>query len=160
MIGLQSIESALVQVLSAAGLPYEVQPYPEKSSEFRFTHPNGVVLVRFRKSTFEHPHPIDSVVQDVTVQFDCAVLGRSLRGAKGAYVVTDGVRNALSGIMLETAPVYPVSEEFMEEEDGVWTFSLSYAVPLTHVQALTTAVEPLLTRITTSDNFGTTEEIP
>lgn len=160
MIAIQSVEKILVDVLAAAGMPYEVQPYPEKSTEFRFTHPNGVVLIRFRKSSFQHPHPIDSVVQDVTVQFDCAVLGRSLRGAKGAYAVTDQVRNALSGLKIESAPMYPVSEEFLEEEDGVWSFSLVYSVPLTHIQSLANENLPLLHRLTLQDNLGSTEEIP
>lgn len=160
MIAIQSVEKILVDVLAAAGMPYEVQPYPEKSNEFRFTHPSGVVLIRFRKSSFEHPHPIDSVVQDVTVQFDCAVLGRALRGSKGAYAVTDQVRNALSGLKIESAPIYPVSEEFLEEEDGVWSFSLVYSVPLTHIQSLLDEDLPTLQRLTLDDNLGSTQEIP
>lgn len=160
MIGIHAIEQTLVDLLTAAGLPYEVQPYPDKSNEYRFTHPHGVVLIRFRKSTFEHPRPIDSVVQDVTAHFDCAVLGRALRGARGAYTVADQVRNALSGQRLESAPIYTVSEEFVEEEDGVWSFMLSYAVPLTHVQMLAEESLPVLHRLTLQDNLGSTEEIP
>lgn len=160
MIGIQLVEKALVDRLAAAGLPYDVLPYPEKSNEFRFTHPHGVVLVRFRKSSFDQPQPIDSVVQFVTAHFDCAVLGRSLRGEKGAYAVTDGVRNALSGLKIEIAPVYPVAEEFLEEEDGVWSFSLSYAVPLNHIQLVAQETLPTLTRLTMKDNIGNTEVIP
>lgn len=160
MIGIQAIEQTLIDMLAAAGLPYEVQPYPDKSNEYRFTHPHGVVLIRFRKSSFEHPRPIDSVVQDVTVHFDCAVLGRSLRGTRGAYTVADQVRNALSGQRLESAPIYTVSEEFIEEEDGVWSFVLSYAVPITHVQMLAEESLPVLQRLTLQDNFDDVQEIP
>lgn len=160
MIGIQAIEQTLVDLLAAAGLPYEVMPYPDKSNEYRFTHPHGVVLIRFRKASFDGPRPIDSVVQDVTVHFDCAVLGRALRGTRGAYTVADQVRNALSGQRLESAPIYTVSEEFVEEEDGVWSFMLSYAVPLTHVQMLAEEALPTLHRLTMQDNLGSTEEIP
>jgi hypothetical protein len=88
------------------------------------------------------------------------VLGRALRGSKGAYAVTDQVRNALSGLKIESAPIYPVSEEFLEEEDGVWSFSLVYSVPLTHIQSLAEENLPLLHRLTIDDNLGNTEEIP
>jgi hypothetical protein len=96
----------------------------------------------------------------VTLQFDCAVLGRALRGTRGAYTVADQVRNALSGQKIESAPIYTVSEEFLDEEDGVWSFSLVYAVPLTHVQLLAEETLPTLHRLTMQDNLGSTEEIP
>jgi hypothetical protein len=160
MIGIQAVERALIDRLRAVPLPYEVMPYPERSSEYRFTHPHGAVLVRFRKGSFDGPRPIDSVVQDVTLQFDCAVLGRALRGTRGAYTVADQVRNALSGQKIESAPIYTVSEEFLDEEDGVWSFSLVYAVPLTHVQLLAEETLPTLHRLTMQDNLGSTEEIP
>jgi len=42
----------------------------------------------------------------------------------------------------------------------VWSFSLVYAVPLTHVQLLAEETLPTLHRLTMQDNLGSTEEIP
>lgn len=159
MIGIETTEAAIVARLKDVGLAYDVQPYPEKPTEFRFTHPLGVVLVRYNKTSFTPPSTMGVVVQDATASFDLTVIGRALRGATGAYLVVDQVRNALTGWQYEGARVYPVSEDFVENDDGAWSFGMSYAVPLTHIQIDDDVDGPLLTHITTADNLGETQEI-
>lgn len=159
MTGIETTEAAIVSRLKSSTLVYDVQPYPEKPSEYRFTHPLGVVLVRYGKTSFTPPTTIGVVVQDATATFDMAVIGRALRGSNGAYLAVDQVRNSLTGWQFEGARVYPVSEDFSENEDGTWSFAMSYSVPLTHVQIADVETGPTLKHLTLADNLGDTQEI-
>lgn len=131
------IEQAIIERLKLKidGIP--VEPYPDKPSEYRLLHARGALLVRYVGSDFSPPLPTDIVVQDRDVDFDVVVVMRHLTGHDGIYEMLDSVRMALTGFKpLGCSQMYPTSEKFVSEENGIWQYAVTFRTRTQHIQRI------------------------
>jgi len=158
---LADIEAALIAKIKALAPAVLVEGFPDQPAGYRLSHPVGAVLVRFAGGEYGQSRATDVVVQNWRLVWELTVVVRNLRRHDGAYPLLDALRRGLTGAVFPgCGKAYPVRDEFVDETGGIWQYALALAMPAMNVETGTADTEPLLTRITTSDNFGTTEEIP
>lgn len=117
------IENAIIEKLKTDLPELEVTAYPERPSEYEFIHPLGAVLVQYDGGQISGPKAVGFTVQERDLRFSVVSLSRSLRSHNGCYDVLDRIRKSLLG--LKTAgcrQIWEVSENFADEQDGVWTY--------------------------------------
>lgn len=158
---LLDIEEALLGTIREALLGYDVRPYPNKPSGFVLTHPKGAVLVRFAGGSYGQTKAIDAMVQERRTDWEITVVARNLRDHGGLYALLDVLRICLTGFRVPGCrKAMPLKEAFVSEEDGIWQYALWLAVPTVNVERAEDEDLPVLKRLTLTDNFGETEEIP
>lgn len=159
MIG--EIETAIVERLAARLTGVKVEAFPDKPDTYKFHHPKGTVLVAFGRATYSAPRAIDIVVQERRIEWDITLLMRNLRDHAGAYPVLDAIRLILTGWRTCGAgKLMPVREQFLDQHQGVWTFALTMAHTIPTVECAEEEDLPLLKRINTVDEYGTTQAPP
>lgn len=126
-------------------------PFPEKASEFKPTHPKASILVVFSGSNFSPPQTTDMVVQERKIVFDIVVVSRNLRGHQGCYDYLEQIKYALTG-KVEGMFFYPVSEELVSEESGVWQYVVRFTTTIPFIQQQQDSY-PRIRRITTDNTL-------
>lgn len=130
-----NIEQAIIGKLKADIQGVQIEAYPDKPAEYKLLHARGALLVRYAGSDFSPPLPTDIVVQNRDVDFDIAVVMRHLTGHDGIYEMLDRVRESLTGYQpIGCSKMYPVSEKFVSEENGIWQYAVSLRTRTQHVQ--------------------------
>lgn len=156
MIG--EIEKAIVERLAAQLAGVKVEAFPDKPDTYNMHHPKGAVLVAFGRSTYSQPRATDLVVQERRIEWDITLVMRNLRDHAGAYDVLDAVRLILTGWQPPACrKMMPVREQFLDQRQGVWTYVMTMACATTVVECAEEEDLPLLKRISTEDDFGTTQ---
>jgi len=156
MIG--EVEAAIVERLAGQLTGVKVEAFPDKPDSYRMHHPKGTVLVAFGRATYSAPRSIDLVVQERRVEWDITLLMRNLRDHAGAYDVLDAIRLVLTGWRTSgCTKLMPVREQFLDQNQGVWTFVLTMAHSVTVVECAEEEDLPLLKRVNTEDDYGTTQ---
>lgn len=159
MIG--EIETAIVGRLAGRLTGVKVEAFPDKPDTYTMHHPKGVVLVAFGRATYSAPKTIDLVVQERRIEWDITLLMRNLRDHAGAYAVLDAVRLVLTGWRTNgCGKLMPVREQFLDQKQGVWTYMLTMAHTIPAVECAEGENLPLLKRINTVDDYGTTQAPP
>lgn len=159
MIG--EIETAIVERLAERLTGVKVEAFPDKPDTYKMHHPKGVVLIAFGRSTYSQPRATDLVVQERRIEWDITLVMRNLRDHAGAYDVLDAVRLILTGWRPPACrKMMPVREQFLDQKQGIWTYVLTVAHATTVVECAEEEDLPLLKRINTEDEFGTTQSPP
>lgn len=152
------IEQTIIERLRAKTQGLLIEGFPEKPSEYKLMHPKGALLVSYAGSTFSEPKPTDIVFQERKVEFDITVAMRHLRNHEGAYAYLDAVRIALTGYRIAgCSKMYPAKEEFLNEDNGIWQYAMTFAMTIPAIEIDEDEQLPLLTKITTVDDYGETE---
>ncbi len=126
----ESTETAIVEKLKRdiPGTDSDVQGYPDDARSFFPKHPVGSVLVQYAGSKFTEPRAFNSITQTRTPEFKVFVLRRDLRGHAGVQGSLDAVRASLTGFAPPGySKMYPVSERFLAEQNGVWIYEMKFA---------------------------------
>ncbi len=152
------IEQAIIDRLKAKITGLAIEGFPEKQSEYKLMHPKGALLVSYAGSTFSEPKPTDIVFQERKVEFDITVAMRHLRDHEGAYAHLDAVRITLTGYRIAgCSKMHPTKEEFLNEDAGIWQYRMTFAMTMPAIEIDEDEQLPLLTKITTVDDYGETE---
>ena len=130
-------EDAIVTKLQEAFPELEVIPYPDRAAEYELIHPLGSILVKYDSSTFEGDAGLSMTAQPKRMKFMVVSLTRSLRSHCGCYEVLGRIREALLGFkMLGFDQIKIDSEEFVDEDEGVWTYMQTFSVRTFELQGL------------------------
>lgn len=120
----QAILARLKQKLSDVA----IEPYPDKPSEYVLIHPNAAVLVRYVSSDYQNPLSPDIIAQDREINFELAIIARSLTDNRGVYELLEDIRQALMGWRIEGfEKFYYTRDEFVAENDGIWQYAIYIA---------------------------------
>lgn len=150
------IEQAIIERLKAKVQGVLVEGFPEKPYEFNLLHSKGALLVRYVGSRFSEPEATDLIVQTRRIEFEVVVVMRHLRTHEGAYSYLDAVRIALTGYKIPgCSKMYPVREEFISEEAGIWQYAITFAMTAPAFEIDEAEQPVLLRKITTIDGYGT-----
>jgi len=146
------IESAIINRLKEKIQGLEIDSFPEKPAEFRLKHPKGALLVRYAGANYTEPFATGQVVQDRKINFEVNIVMRHLTSHKGVYAYLDAVRIALTGFKPPNCgKAYPVKEEFITEDAGIWHYGITFSMTAKAVEAAQDEQVILLKRITTID---------
>lgn len=133
---IKDLESAIVNKLKAALPNLLVEAYPDNPSSFKMIHPKGAVLVHYSGSKFNPSLFEEVIVQERKLTYDLIILNRSLRGNSGIYETMDKIREALTGFQYDdTTKFYPIDEEFILEENGLWQYGMRFESFTKHVES-------------------------
>jgi len=132
----KSVEDAIVTKLQGDISGLQIEPYPENPGEYQFLHPKGAILVQYVGSDYTEPRVLNTVTQVRAMRFMIVLLARNLHGHQGAYSYLDQIHTSLTGFTptAATSKMYPVSEEFLDEANGVWMYRAVYAVRTTETE--------------------------
>jgi Gp37 protein. len=146
------IESAIINRLKEKIQGLEIGSFPEKPADYRLRHPNGALLVRYAGCTYNETLATDYIIQDRKISFEVNVLVRHLTSHKGVYAYLDAVRIALTGFKPPNCgKAYPVKEEFITEDAGIWHYGITFSMTAKAVEAAEDEQVILIKRITTID---------
>lgn len=135
-MNITALETAIVTQLKEALPNLLVEAYPDHPSSFKMIHPKGAVLVHYSGSKFLPSLFEEVIVQERKVSYDLILLNRSLRGNGGIYDTMDKVREAFTGFQTEdTTKFYPLEEEFILEENGLWQYGMRFESFTKHVES-------------------------
>jgi hypothetical protein len=133
----------------------------DRLKQYRLVNPVGALLVVYRGSEFGEPESTDCIVQEERVFFDVIVVAKDLRGHRGIYSRIDAVRTALTGYRVpDCGRMYPVDIAFVHEAGKTWFYAVTFAFGAIAMETAEDEQAPLLKRVTTVDNHGTTTEVP
>lgn len=152
------IEQAIIERLKAKTQGLLIEGFPEKPSEYKLMHSKGALLVSYAGSQFSETKSTDIIYQERRVEFDITVAMKHLRNHEGAYAYLDAVRIALTGYRIAgCSKMYPTKEGFLSIENGIWQYSITFAMTMPAIEIDEDEQLPLLKKITTVDDYGETE---
>lgn len=135
-MNIKDLETAIVNKLKVALPDLLVEAYPDNPSSFKMIHPKGAVLIHYSGSKFNPSLFEEVIVQERKLTYDLIVLNRSLRGNSGIYETMDKIREALTGFQYDdTTRFYPIDEEFILEENGLWQYGMRFESFTKHVES-------------------------
>lgn len=133
----------------------------DRVKEYRLAGAKPALLVIYRGSEFSPPSAPDVIVQTETVFWDVIVAAKHLTTHRGTYAWIDAVKAALTGFAIPgCTKMYPVETGFIDEKDKTWFWGITFAASLPAIEIADDEDLPLLTRITTVDNYGDIQEVP
>ncbi len=146
------IEKAIISRLKNKIQGLEISSFPEKPAEYRLLHAKGAILVRYAGCSYTEPLATDFIVQDRKINFEVNVVMRHLTSHEGVYAYLDAVRIALTGFKPPNCgKMYPVKEEFLTEEAGIWHYVITFSMSTKAVELEEEFQTALLKNITTID---------
>ena len=134
-MNIREIENAIIERLKGGIQDLHVEGFPEKPAEFKLIHPKGAVLVHYQGSNYSEPKSLGCIYQERKLEFSITVIIKHLRSHDGAYDYLDIVRQALTGFKPENcSKMYPLKEYFLAEDNGIWQYSINFAMTTTAIE--------------------------
>jgi len=167
-LDVETIETAIVNRLSAQIGTIEIAHFPDKPEAYRMTHRIGAALVRYEGAEYGRLIDTAAIVQERTLKFEVTVMMRDLGwtlggaaggGTPGAYAMIEAVRAALTGFQVPGCDkIYPLRERFIkrDKQGGVWIYAISFALRTAAVEPSTPDNYPLLVVATAQEQGGIT----
>ena len=129
-MNIYSIENEIIEQLQDNITDLKTEAYPEKPSEYRLIHPKGAILVHFKGSHYDKPEEGNLIQQIISLNFSLTLMIKGLRDKNGAYTYISEIISVLTGfIPTNCGKMYPVNTDFLQEDGGVWKYSLNFTVP-------------------------------
>jgi len=127
-MALKDLENSIISRLQSQITAVPTEAFPENPKNYALKHPDGVILVSYHGSQFEDPSQGNVIFQDQKFEFDIVLIHRHLRNHQGAYDLLDQIRMALTGYQVAGyTKLYPVREQFISEENGLWQYGITFA---------------------------------
>lgn len=167
-LDIETIETAVVNRLTAQISGIEIAHFPDQPEAYRMTHRIGAALVRYEGAEYGHLNDSAAVVQERRLKFEVTVMMRDLgwktgggasAGTPGAYATMEAVRAALTGFRVPGCEkTYPLRERFVkrDKEGGTWIYAISFAMSTVAVEPSMPDGFPLLTLARAHEQGGIT----
>ncbi|AEC17642.1 Gp37 protein [Gallibacterium anatis UMN179] len=137
------ILTAIQQQLTAALPDWQVELMPDDPSDYYLAHPNGAVLIGYVGSTFGALRASDVVSQTRKLRLMLTVISRNLHNDNGALAVLDQLRLSIAGFQPPNCgKCYLISEQFNDEESGIWQYQLQFEVETVQLEQLNPQHKP------------------
>jgi len=130
-MGLKDIENAIIERLQQEIAGIKVEGFPDNATQYNFTHPIAAILVVYEGSDFTASRVLDHINQIQILKFSCVLISRGLHATqahRGAYTYLDQIRESLTGFQITGfSKMQPTNEEFIGEDNGIWSFSITFS---------------------------------
>lgn len=131
---LDQIKAAMLARLRDRLPDLEVDVFPDDPSKYRLRHRKGAALVAFEGSRYGRSEDLGDLVQDREIRWQISVIARSLRDDGDAVRLVERVGRALQGWRApHCRPTQLLSEQFVGQAEGEWTYAVRVATPTTAV---------------------------
>ena len=125
-MALNTIINDIITQLDSA-LSLKVEGFPDNPGEYKLLHPKGAILVSFNNSSYTSPESFEFIQQVRTLEIGLTLIIKGLRDKNGAYIYLDLINDTLTGFKpTGCTQMYPVSDSFLTEDNGLWQYALSY----------------------------------
>lgn len=126
-----TIEAYQVSVLSVAErLPVE---FPRSLEDYHLAHAIGAFLILFQSAVYKKSQATNQIYQEKDSNFAVVVVAKNIKDAKTVEDYLDVAEAAISGLPVSVnraeKQVYPVSSEFIKEENGEWWYKINFVMP-------------------------------
>ena len=168
-LDIETIESTVVNQLSAQISGIEIAHFPDQPEAYRMTHRVGAALVRYEGADYGKLMDSAAIVQERTLKFEVTLMMRDLGwsvggapaggGTPGAYAMIEAVRVALTGFAVPGCEAsYPLRERFLrrDKQGGVWIYAITFAIRTMAVEPSTPENFPLLALARAQEQGGVT----
>lgn len=134
---ISTIETSIIQRIKQKIPELDVEGFPEKPSEFNLLHPKGAILIHYQGGNYSELKSLGYIFQDKKLEFSITIVMRNLRTNESAYKYLDKVREILTGFTPENCTkMYPVKEEFISENNGLWQYSINFITTTPSVEII------------------------
>jgi hypothetical protein len=140
---IELVKNAIVDILKNAMLTLPekerlVVEIPDSVDNYKLNHPRGAVLVVYRGSNYIKKNINDFLAQDRDIEIGVIVIARNIKSIANNSMSPDDyldfVIDKLSGQVIdnkrEEKKIYCKGDEFVDEENGVWTYLATFVVPI------------------------------
>ena len=112
----------------------DVQAWPDRPASFKLSHPQGAALLVYKGKKYS-----DDTKKDDKAEFEVAVMARTLHEPNpeanigtGMYALLECCVDALRGwrSKFATKELSIVSDGFTSYNEGVWTYTIRFTVPV------------------------------
>jgi len=135
-VGIKEIETAIVNKLKTDISDLKVEAYPDNPKDYLLRHAQGSVLVHYNGAKFNKSALEAIIAQETILTWDIILICRNLRNNDGVYDNLDKIRESLTGFKLDSCEkMYPVEEDFISENNGVWQYGIRFQVHTKHVES-------------------------
>jgi len=111
-------------------LPVE---FPRSLDNYTLKHPIGAYLIFFQNAAYKKSEAANEIYQEKDSNFAVVVVARSFEDAKTVEDYLDVAEAAITGLPVSVnradKQVYPVSSEFIKEDNGEWWYKINFVVP-------------------------------
>jgi hypothetical protein len=130
-----AIATALQQLPENEWLKIE---YPKVFRTYKPSHPVGEFVIFVNQAKYGNSKNANSIVQDKDLRISIFVIVKVTDQGKRPEEYIDFLDSILTGIRILSNRadklVYPESFEFMDEENGYWSYECIYVVPTVNIQ--------------------------
>lgn len=155
MATMMQIVDAVVARLKAKLPQLAAEYFPDNPDEYRLNHPKGALLVSYPGSTFDDTVDVGCVAQPRMVKLSVTVVMRQLNGRGGAVDMVDAVLLALVGWRPpDCRKANAKRDAFLNGKAGIWQYAVDLTAETMFVEDAEGDDGPLLTHITTDDDYN------
>lgn len=106
---------------------------PISVEDYKLNHPRGVFLIVYKGSVYLDSDAEDFIQQNRDMQFGVIAVVRKKTTGMAPEDYLDWVREKLTGVEVDVdraeRKIYPLDEEWIKEENGVWWYGITFALP-------------------------------
>lgn len=152
---IDDVELAMVARLKAKFPTFTAEAWPDKPEGFAYPKKKDGFLVNYDGATFGELTSLSPMSSDQEARFVVTLFVASLRGPKGANNVLRLVRKCFfgwrparpDGSLIGPQKFVPVQEGFVDTDNGVWRFAITFKTTTVAVEDLADDTGPLLKEV-------------
>lgn len=112
-------------------IPIKARAFPENPGNYRLDVPHGEVLVHYRSTQYGQPSGLE---QALVPTLEVIIVASNRRTPNiGALDIKSSVRRYLTSWMPDGyTQLYPVSDDFLDEADGIWHYGMRFVTGTTY----------------------------
>lgn len=130
------LETAVSELSAQLQIPVEI---PTSIEQYKLSHPIGAYLIIYKGSTFKQKDVKNIIAQDRDIEIMIVITAR-YREEMTPEEYLDYAIEKLSGKETESKRtdrrIYCVSDEWLGEEAGIWSYAATFVVPVEFYQNL------------------------
>ncbi|HEX2982969.1 MAG TPA: Gp37 family protein [Ignavibacteriales bacterium] len=113
---------------------------PRSITGYKLNHPKGAFLVVYKGGSFaKTKNGAGVIMQDRDIEIGVVAVVRKTEYNKQPEEYIEFVHDALAGFEVEYSgraenKIFSVSDEWIDEEEGIWRYAASFAVPAVFIE--------------------------
>lgn len=117
---------------------------PRSVEEYKLSHPNGALLIVYRGSQYRDIDMAQFTAQERDMEIGVIIAVRTRKQGMQPFEYVDYVLDTLAGIEIfnktKVGRIAAAEDEFLNEENGVWYYAVTFAVPTEFWQSVSNAL--------------------
>jgi len=111
--------------------------YPKSIENYQLTAPTAAYLIVYKGGKYSESKTPNIVLQDKDMEISVVIVSKNLAG-KTCEEHIDFIADSVAGIEIDgmrpDGKIIPVSDEWIDETDGVWKYAITFKVPVDFIE--------------------------